>query len=314
MKLSPESVKSLYNILEVTFDPLTLCSSIAPLLQTLSSDEAYSSYLTLLQRALLSRLLSQLSQVYSSIKVSNLLALVAPLKEAGVVGAYDEEQIEAYVMGCARRGELNIRVNHQEGSIAFVDDAFVSGEEPTASAGDRGIAQESSIQPTMAELVRTRLSKIALCLHNSLGSLEPKAVVGEEEREAEQSERLGKLVVAVETERKALQVRRALVARRRELLSELSVRKEKEETSRRAEVSRREKEEESKRAKEELRRKEQERAKKEIESIRVDEAKKYAQSLVDKGILKANEVDVSPVSLPLLLRWTHLILAETGDL
>ncbi len=95
-----------------------------------------------------------------------------------------------------------------------------------------------------------------------------------------------------EAERKALQLRRALVARRRELLSELSARKEKEESSRRAEYSRREKEEESKRLKEELKRKEQERTKKEIETIRIDEAKKYAQSLVDKGILKPNDVEV----------------------
>lgn len=65
--------------------------------------------------------------------------------------------------------------------------------------------------------------------------------------------------------------------------------------------SRREKEEESKRAKEELRRKEQERTKKEIESIRIDEAKKYAQSLVDKGILKPNDVDVSHVLISTVL-------------
>ena len=36
-----------------------------------------------------------------------------------------------------------------------------------------------------------------------------------------------------------------------------------------------------------------ERTKKENESIRIDEAKKCAQSLVDKGILKPNDVDVS---------------------
>lgn len=291
LKLSPESVKSLYNILEVTFDPLTLCSSIAPLLQTLSADASYSPYLTLLQRALLSRLLSQLSQVYSTIKIDNLLALVAPLKEAGIEGAYEEEQIEAYIMGCARRGELNIRVDHKDGSITFVDDAFVSADElqqPTASTSTSTARGESSIQPSVAELVRTRLSKVATCLHNSLHKIEesPEALSPEE-----QAEKFKALVVAVESERKALQLKRAIVARRRELLSELSVRKEKEASSRRAELSRREKEEEARRVREDLRKREQERTKKEIESIRIDEAKKYAQSLVDKGILKPNDVD-----------------------
>ena len=82
-------------------------------------------------------------------------------------------------------------------------------------------------------------------------------------------------------------------SRRRELLSGLSARKEKEESSRRAELSRREKEEEARRVREDLRKRAQERTKKEIENIRIDEAKKYAQSLVDKGILKPNDVDVS---------------------
>ncbi|KAF8811362.1 hypothetical protein BYT27DRAFT_7134375 [Phlegmacium glaucopus] len=289
LKLSPESIKSLYNVLEVTFDPLTLCASIAPLLQTLSSDEAYSPYLSLLQRALLSRLLSQLSQVYSTIKISSLLALVAPLRNAGLEGSFDEEQVEAYIMGCARRGELNVRVDHKDGSITFVDDPFVYNDDAHPSTSTSSIArEEASIQPSTADLVRTRLSKVAVCLRDSLNTIEekPKGSTAEE-----QASTFKNLIAAVESERKALQLRRALVARRRELLSELSVRKEKEESSRRAELTRREKEEEERRMREDLRRKEVERTKKEIESIRIDEAKKYAQSLVDKGILKSNIVD-----------------------
>jgi translation initiation factor 3 subunit A len=257
----------------------------------LSADEAYSPYLSLLQRALLSRLLSQLSQVYSTIKIGNILALVAPLKKAGLDGSFDEEQVEAYVMGCARRGELNVRVDHKEGSITFVEDPFTFNADQPSTFGSTSttLTKESSIQPSIAELVRTRLSKAAQCLHNSLHVIEGQPSTSTAE---EQQSNFKSLVNAVESERKALQLRRALVARRRELLSELTVRKEKEENSRRAEHSRREKEEESKKAKEELRRREQERAKREIESIKFDEAKKYAQSLVDKGILKPNDVEV----------------------
>lgn len=295
LKSSPESIKSLYNVLEVKFDPLTLCASIAPLLQNLSSDDAYSPYLTLLQRALLSRLLSQLSQVYSTIKISSLLELVTPLKNIGLEGSFDEEQVEAYIMGCARRGELNVRVDHKDGSITFVDDPFVNNDDTqssTSASSSSSIAHEVSIQPSIADLVRTRLSKVALCLHDSLKTIEAKS---NEPTVEEQAATFKNLVVAVESERKALQLRRALVARRRELLSELSVRKEKEESSRRAELSRKEKEEEERRMREDLKRKEVERTRKEFESIRADEAKKYAQSLVDKGILKPDDVDVSRV-------------------
>ena len=195
-------------------------------------------------------------------------------------------------MGCARRGELNIRVDPKDGSITFVEDAFVPADElqqPAASTSSPTARGESSIQPSVAELVRTRLSKVAVCLHNSLHKTEdsPEALCPEE-----QAENFKALVVAVGSERRALQLKRAIVARRRELLSELSVRK-KQENNRRAELSRREKEEEARRVREDLRKREQERTKKEIESIRIDEAKKYAQSLADMGILKPNDVDVS---------------------
>ncbi|KAF9005007.1 hypothetical protein BDQ17DRAFT_1353614 [Cyathus striatus] len=285
LKIAAEPIKQLYTILEVTFDPLTLCTSIAPLLKTLAADELYAPYLPLLQRALLSRLLSQLSQVYSSIKIDNLLALVEPLK-GSIEGAFDAEQVEAYVMGCAMRGELNIRVDHRDGSITFVDDAFVENEEAVASTS---YSQENAIQPSMSDLVRTRLSKVALCLQNSLVRLDggEKASLSPEE----QGEKFKALVGAVEAERKALALRRALVARRRELLSELSVRKEKEESSRRAEIRQREKEEESRRAREELRKRENERIQRQVESIKIDEAKKLAQSLVEKGVLKADDLD-----------------------
>ena len=282
----------MYNILEVAFDPLTLCSSVAPLLQQLSVDEAYSPYLALLQRALLSRLFLQLSEVYSTVKIDNLLSLVRPLKEAGIEGAFDEEQAESYIMGCARRGELNIRVDHKDESITFVDDPFVSTDEQNVTSEAIVSSCEGFVQPSMVDLVRTRLSRIATSLHKSLEIIEPKETRASLSSE-EQAEKFKALVAAAEAERRALRLRRALVARRRELFNELSVRKEKEETSRRAEISRREKEEEERRKREELRRKEQERARKEIESIKIDEAKKYAQSLVDKGILKANDVDVS---------------------
>ncbi|PPQ71387.1 hypothetical protein CVT24_012218 [Panaeolus cyanescens] len=283
LKLSPAPVKNLYNILEVTFDPLTLCSSVAPLLKTLSTDENYASYLTLLQRALLSRLLSQLSQVYSTIKIDNLFSFVAPLKEAGLEGSFDEAQVEAYIMGCARRGELAVKIDHKAGSITFVDDPFASTtDQPVASS-----SKEATVQPSTSDLVRTRLSKIAVCLHNSLDVIEEKPAAPTAE---EKAAHFKTLVTAVEAERKALQLRRALVARRRELLSELTVRKEKEDSSRRAENSRREKEEEARRLKEEIARKEAEKREQEIETIRKEEAKKYADSLVAKGILKSNDV------------------------
>ena len=291
-KISPETVKSLYEVLEVTFDPLTLCASVAPLLRALSDDAAYSQYLPLLQRALLSRLLSQLSQVYSTIKVSNLMELLQPLKESGIpdVCTYNAENVEAYIMECARRGELNVHVDHSAGSITFTDDPFVSTDDPSSSTSR---THEIPIQPSTADLVRTRLSSLALCLHNSLSAIHPEC---ERFSEEEQQLKFSQLAAAANVEREELRNRRALVARRRELLTELSQRKEKEELSRRAELARKQKEGEERRLIEERRRREVENAKKEIENIRTEEAKKFAQSLKEKGNIKV-DINVRLITL-----------------
>ena len=143
-------MKSLYNVLEVTFDPITLCSSVTPLLKTLAAETSHSSYVPLLQHAVLSRLLSQLSQVYSTIKINNLLELVAPLREVVAKGTYDDEQIEAYVMGCARCGELDVRVDHAVGSITLADRPF-DVEDPSSSSS---VVALGVVQPSTSEFVR----------------------------------------------------------------------------------------------------------------------------------------------------------------
>jgi translation initiation factor 3 subunit A len=283
-KISPEIVKTLYEVLEVTFDPLTLCASVAQPLRVLSDDAAYSQYLPLLQRALLSRLLSQLSQVYSTIKISSLMELLQPLKESDLPDdcTYDAENVEAYIMGCARRGELSVHLDHSVDTITFVDDPFISTDDPSSSTSQ---AHEIPIQPSTADLVRTRLSSLALCLHNSLSAIRPER---EEFSEQEQQAKFSQLAAAANAEREELKNRRALVARRRELIAELSQKKEKEEMSRRAELAKRQKEEEERRMVEERRRREVENAKKEIENIRTEEAKKFAQSLKEKGNIKVD--------------------------
>lgn len=242
LKLAPQVVKDLYEILEVTFDPLSLCSNVVPLLKDLSSDAAYASYLPLLQRALLSRLLAQLAQVYSTMEISRLLELAEPL-QGSFEGAYEPSQVEGFLIACARSGDLRVSIDHAEGTLTFIDEAF--GGAPPGPASASGAGLDKHVQPSAHDLVRTRLSNVATCLYNALSAINPPSP---SLSEAESQEKLAQLVAAANAERKALQVRRAIVARRRELISELSVRKEKEEASRRAEASRREKDEAARRA------------------------------------------------------------------
>ncbi|KAF7361162.1 Eukaryotic translation initiation factor 3 subunit A [Mycena sanguinolenta] len=306
LRRAPAPIKKLYDVLEVTFDPLTLCANVAPILAQLRASADYAPYVPLLQRALLSRLLSQLAQVYASVRISFVMELVAPLRAEDAEGSsgseekekakggsvFDPEQVESYIMGCARRGELSVRVDHADGSITFVDDPFVDMLDEASAAKDHAGAvkeEDATVQPSVAELVRTRLGSVARCLHNALEAIEPPPA----HDEAEEQARFKALAAEVKKERKALQLRRALVARRRELLSELSVRKEKEEAIRRADAARREKDDETKRAREDARRREQEKIIKIQVEMKQADADRYKAQLIDKGILKAGDQSIA---------------------
>ncbi|KAL5500955.1 TIF32 [Sanghuangporus vaninii] len=298
LKLAPQVVKDLYEILEVTFDPLSLCSDVVPLLKALSSDASYAPYLPLLQRALLSRLLAQLAQVYSTMEIPQLLKLVEPL-QGSFEGAYEPNQVEAFLIGCARNGDLRIRLDHSEGTLTFIDEAFGSSNTGAGPSATSGTGLDKSVQPSAHDLVRTRVSSVATCLYNALLSISPPSP---EQSAAESQEKLAQLVAAVNAERKALQVRRAIVARRRELISELSVRKEKEEVSRRAEASRREKDEAARRALEDMRKKQEEMLRRNKENFDKEEARKLAQELKEKNILKVDVDELGELNRDNLVR------------
>lgn len=274
LKLAPEPIRQLYKNLEVTFHPLTICATVAPVLQALAADPTYSPYLPLLHKVLLSRLLNQLSQVYSSVKISHVLDLVAPLN-AGPSSAveevhYDHPHIEAFVMGCAQRGELHVRVDHAQGSITFGTDAF-SSSTPSASSP--------------SSLIRNRLTRLATVLSQSLSYVESTTVAPSEE---EQQEAFSSLVETANAERARLSLNRTLASRRSELLAELSARRLKEEQSRKAETLKRQQEEDDRRQQELLRTRERQRIEQELEAMKVQEAKKLAETLIEKGTLKVD--------------------------
>ncbi|KAJ7906585.1 hypothetical protein B0H13DRAFT_2333322 [Mycena leptocephala] len=301
LRRAPAPIKQLYNVLEVTFDPLTLCSAVAPILAELRATPDYAAYVPLLQRALLSassrssRRCTPLCALHSSWSSSRPPRCPAAAAEGAdpsaekEKGAFDPEQVESYIMGCARRGELSVRVDHADGRSRAVPSASSSNAKDTATSASAFGApkeHEAAVQPSVAELVRTRLGSVARCLHHSLEVIAP---AEEEQDEEAQKARFTALAAEVQKERKALQLRRALVARRRELLSELSVRKEKEEAIRRADATRREKEDEAKRAKEDARKRELERIHKIQVDMKLQDAERYKAALVEKGILKPGD-------------------------
>ena len=268
LKSSARSLQQLYRVLEVDFDPLGLCGKVAPILETLSTNEDFAPYLPHLRRVVLSRLLSQLAQAYTSISINHLLNLAAPLNNhvpEGDPSRFDQENIEAFIMNTAKRGELLVRIDHSEGSLTFVDDALSTKVPSTPNA----------LQPSPGALVRTRLSTLAQCLFSTLEYISPPLPL---------QQQLKTVFEAARAERKALQLRRSIVARRRELLAELIARKQSEERSQQAEQARRAQEEAQKKKREDVVREAQARAKAEMDRRKMEESVKIVSSLKDKGV------------------------------
>ncbi|GFZ49576.1 Eukaryotic translation initiation factor 3 subunit A [Saitozyma sp. JCM 24511] len=249
----PQEIRQLYNILEVDFQPLKASKLLAPVISSLPTE--YQSYLPALRDVVLSRLLQELSQVYDTVTLSHVLDLVKPFD--GTAWATDMPALEKFLMTAARRGDINASVDHVAQSISFV-------------------TKTTDVN---------RLSNLAVCLYNTIQYLNPAPTTT-------RAEAFAQAIAQAEEERKAVAQRRQIVTKRRELLEEANARREREETTAKAERQKQIAEENARREKELARQGEIDRLQKQMEATRREEARKLAESLAATGALK---IDMSKV-------------------
>lgn len=300
-RVKPE-LRELYNILEVEFHPLSICAKIEPIIEQIAQDPEMAKYVKPLHSVILTRLFQQLSQVYDSVKLQRVMQLVSAFKAPY---NYTPAEIEKFVLNACKKGHLDIRVDHVEQAITFQDDPFEAESHPSAQAststshnGAATSAGSSSghlatpdsdavrLQSTPSELVRTQLSRLATCLDTTLKTIDPNIVAAAQE--AKQSV-FARAVAVAEEEHKAAIARKVTLARRKELLERRAAERDQAEaTAKAARVAAAAAAEQTRMA-EETKRREQERIKKELEQVRIEEARKMAQSLREKGGLKLTE-------------------------
>lgn len=303
-RVKPE-LRELYNILEVEFHPLNICAKIEPIIRQIAEDEEMAKYVKPLHSVILTRLFQQLSQVYDSVKLNKVMQLVSAFKAPY---DYSAVEIEKFVLNACKKGHLNISIDHGEQAITFQDDPFDAKVHPSAIASSSmsglssmtGSSNSSSLgnglvtadsdavrlQSTPSELVRTQLSRLATCLDTTLKTIDPNVL--DAAREAKQSA-FTRAVEEADREHKAAVARKAILARRKELLTERAVQREREEAQAKAERARLQAQADQLRFAEEQRQREQDRIKRELEAVRMEEARKMAQSLKEKGGLKLSE-------------------------
>lgn len=286
-------LRTLYTLLEVDFHPLSICSSTAPIVAQLAESADYAQYAAPIRHVVLSRLFQQLSQVYDAVSVDHVLSLVAPF-------SIGKDQLEKFVMAACKRSELAVRVDHVGNSIVFLDEPFaststsasVAASSPVASTSALAAAASSStqLQAPTADLVRTQLVRLASILQATVQHIDPS--LAEKARE-DQRALFARALAQGEVEQRAASARRAIVARRKELMEELSARRATEEAVAKAERNRIAAETAKKREEEEFKRRARDKIQREIDQVRIDEARKLAESLKQKGGLKvdADKID-----------------------
>ncbi|KAN0062950.1 eukaryotic translation initiation factor 3 subunit A [Thecaphora frezii] len=285
LKRARPELRELHNILEVEFHPLSICAKIQPILAQIAEDPEMATYVQPLHSVVLTRLFQQLSQVYDAVKLSKVLELVSSFKAPY---DYTAAEIEKFCLNACKKGHFNIRIDHVAQAITFQDDVFAADAHPSASTSSETDAVR--LQATPSELVRTQLSRLASCLDTTLKTIDPSIV---ENAQRAKQEVFARAVAAAEQEHKAAVARKAILARRKELLEERAARREKDEANAKAERARLAAEAEKIRLAEEAKKREQERIQKEFEAVRIEEAKKMAKSLQEKGGLKLSEEELA---------------------
>ncbi|KAJ9060515.1 eukaryotic translation initiation factor 3 subunit A [Entomophthora muscae] len=276
-RVRPE-IRNLYNFLEAEFHPLSICKKVAPILSALETRPSEAKYVAPLREVILTRLLQQLSQVYTSIKIDSVvkLASLAPTFE------YDAITIEKIIMNGCKRGELSIKIDHHTRAITFETDLY--------AASNTKIAEGTQLQKTPSELMRTQLTNLGKRLNFAVNMIDPSI---QESKKKAKKDAIARALASAEEEHKKAIGRRAIIERRKEIAETLQIRKEKEEAREKAIKLQREQELERQRLAEETKFREEERKRREIESIQLEEAKKLAESIKEKMNIEVELKDLN---------------------
>ncbi|KAI8815455.1 hypothetical protein BJ742DRAFT_783624 [Cladochytrium replicatum] len=208
-------LRDLYDILEVQFHPLVICQKIEPIIKLLSENAELSKYVKPLYQVVLTRLLQQLSKVYTTIKIDSVVKLASLNTEH----SYDAHTIEKFIMAGCQKGELNIRINHQTRTITFETDVFAA-----TTPSIRG-ASAAQLQNLPSEQMRSQMTVLAKRLHTAVCMVDPDLV---EAKRKEREEAVRAAAKVLEEEQKKAAMRRLLIEKKKEIREVEQVKKERE--------------------------------------------------------------------------------------
>ncbi|KAK5690088.1 eukaryotic translation initiation factor 3 subunit A [Elasticomyces elasticus] len=232
MQRARPEIRQLYNILEADFHPKSICAKVSPILSQIGADEDLKKYVLPLQQVILTRLFQQLSQVYTDVKLDDVLAL-AEFPDPFQVSA---GTIEKFIMNGCKKGDLSMRIDHSTGVLTFDSDVFSSAKATHSGSGAGSAEAEAGsvqrLQSTPSEIVRTQLSRLSKALYIAAQYVDPS--FNEERFKAKQAA-LQRAEAGAEREHMELLDRRDTIQKKKEnAASALAARQRDEEQRRKA--------------------------------------------------------------------------------
>ena len=197
----------IYHNLEEKFNPLTICKRLAPILESeVISNEKEAKYAPFLCNVILTRLLQQLSQVYTTVQLDFIFRHAQFPKSCNMTPV----QIERFIMNGARRGEFRLSIDYHSRSVHFDTGLFDSSNSSSSGA---------QLQALPSELLRTQLTSLSVCLANAQRVV-CHDYVNEIARRKEES--IASTLAAIKEEHKYVLARKVVIERKNELLGNLA--------------------------------------------------------------------------------------------
>ena len=293
-------IRNLYNILETDFHPKVIIEKVSPILSQIGADEEMKRYMMPLQQVILTRLFQQLSQVYTDVKLDDVLSL-AQFPDPFQVSA---ATIEKFIMNGCKKGDLSIRIDHSTGILTFDSDVFSSARalHPGSAAGsaEAGAGSVQRLQSTPAEIVRTQLSRLAKSLYIAAQYVDPSF---NEDRQKARLAALKRAEAGAEKEHVDLLARREIIQKKKETAQNVQAARQREEEQRRKVRQQELQAAETERLAEETRERDRKRMEQERKRVQREEAEKQLKELkqgvkgVDISNLDIDELDTGRIRM-----------------
>ena len=308
-------IRNLYNILETDFHPKSICAKVSPILAQIGADEEMRKYVLPLQQVILTRLFQQLSQVYTDVKLEDVLEL-AKFPEPFQVSA---ATVEKFIMNGCKKGDLSIRVDHSTGVLTFDSDVFSSAKamHPSSAAGSAEAPDGSvkRLQSTPAEIVRSQLSRLSKALYITAQYVDPTL---NEDRQKAKIAALKRAEAGFEKERQELLARREEIQKKKDSFATAQAARAREEENKRKARQQELQSAETQRLAQETKDREERRIQQERKKVQREEAEKQLKELkqgvkgVDLTGIDLDDLDTGRIRL-LKLQALEREKNELGD-